>query len=104
MTHLKVNNPRYNAEVICGASIRSVVKMSESELKTGLILKPKHGPSPKKQARFRAASHRTWLRPAIRLMAKGSLHTGSVSRVRVKFFGFDRLPAYLSQPDCRDCR
>jgi len=31
----------------------------------------------------------------IRLMANGSLHTGSFARIRVNFLGFDRLPPYL---------
>ena len=40
---------------------------------------------------LKAASHRI----RYRLMANGSLHTGSVARIRVNFLGFDRLPAYL---------
>jgi len=42
-----------------------------------------------------AASHRIWLQLTMQLMANGSLHTGSVGRVRVNFLGFDWLPAYL---------
>jgi len=44
---------------------------------------------------LKAASHRIRLRLTIRLMANGSLHTGSVGRIRVNFLGFDRLPAYF---------
>ena len=47
------------------------------------------------QSRLMAASHRIRLRLTIRLMANGSLHTSSVSRIRVNFLGFDRLPPYL---------
>ena len=36
-------------------------------------------------------SHRIRWRLTVRLMANGSLHTGSVGRIRVTFLGFDRL-------------
>ena len=36
------------------------------------------------------------LRLTIRVMANGSLHTGSVDCIRVNFLGFDRLPAYVN--------
>jgi len=43
--------------------------------------------------RFKAALHRIRSRLTIRLMANGSLHTGSVTRIRMNFLGFDRFPA-----------
>ena len=47
------------------------------------------------QRRLKVASHRIRLRLTIRLMANGSLHTGSVGRIRVDFLVSDRLPAHL---------
>jgi len=44
---------------------------------------------------LKAASHRIRFRLTIRLVANGSLHTGSVGSIRVNFLGFDWLPAYL---------
>jgi len=43
------------------------------------------------EVRVKAVSHRIRLRLTIRLMAKGSLHTNSVGRIRVNFLSFDRL-------------
>ena len=46
---------------------------------------------------LKAASHGIRLRLTIRIVANGSLHTGSVARIRVNFLGFDRLPAKVSR-------
>jgi len=49
-------------------------------------------------AGLKAASHRIWLRLAIRFIANGSFHTGFVVRIRLNFLGFAWLPADLT-PD-----
>jgi len=51
--------------------------------------------TPYGQRFFRGLHTESRLRLTIRFMANGSLHTGSVGRIRVNFLGFDRLPAYL---------